>query len=308
MLLLSGISLLLAYVSLKYVEKPFRQKEKVSSKNIARLSVIGIAVFVALGIGGHLSEGYENRLTEQQQQLIAWKSYPRQSYYLEGTCFLGPFQTFEEFEEQCIQSGLSLIWGDSFAAALASGWRTLEQDVSQLTASSCPPILEQSFSERKNCRSINDFAFKTIIANHNKVIYLHANWQEYNESSIKKLKHTLAELKANGIKDIVILGGVPHYYPSLPDVLFKENVTLEGEHYSRDDSIDVRKADALLEKIALESGVRFESMLDHFCDNGRCISVIKKDNRYVPTAWDMGHLTKEGSEFVSQKVLSTIRK
>jgi peptidoglycan/LPS O-acetylase OafA/YrhL len=54
MLVLSAASVALAYISWRYVEKPFRNKEKLSQNTIFGISLLGMAFFVSVGFTGHL--------------------------------------------------------------------------------------------------------------------------------------------------------------------------------------------------------------------------------------------------------------
>lgn len=60
------ISILLAYLSWKYVERPFRNKNYVTSKTIAVLSVVSLIMLAGLGvISKSASKGYEISLAKQ---------------------------------------------------------------------------------------------------------------------------------------------------------------------------------------------------------------------------------------------------
>ena len=63
-------SLLLAFVSWKYVEAPFRQKGRVSRKGIAYFSALGTFFFCSIGVIGALADGFKERLAPN----IKWES------------------------------------------------------------------------------------------------------------------------------------------------------------------------------------------------------------------------------------------
>ena len=60
-LVLSSISLLLAFLSWRYIEAPFRKKERISRNQIFILSFAGLAFFAAIGYFGHKSDGFSGR-------------------------------------------------------------------------------------------------------------------------------------------------------------------------------------------------------------------------------------------------------
>ena len=56
------VSLIMAYISWRWVEKPFRDKKKISRKKIFSFSLIGILMFVFIGSFIHLNGGFYERL------------------------------------------------------------------------------------------------------------------------------------------------------------------------------------------------------------------------------------------------------
>jgi len=54
-----GLTFTLAFLSWKYVETPFRDKKRISAKFVLVASVISSMVFIALGLWGHFSRGFE---------------------------------------------------------------------------------------------------------------------------------------------------------------------------------------------------------------------------------------------------------
>lgn len=308
MLALSAASLVLAYVSWKYIEGPFRGKDRVSRKAIAVFSAAGILFFVTVGLIGHFANGFENRLSDQEREILAWKNYSSKAPYLEGTCFMRPEQSFEEFEAGCVKPGSSLILGDSHAAALSSGWRIMDPNISQLTGAACPPILNERFRPRPHCRAINNFAIDRAIEAGAKTVYLHANWQAYELEKIQNLDQTIRTLKAGGIKDIVVVGGVPQYYPSLPDVLVQRGMSMNNEYWAANDTSKILERDEELRAITTRSGARFVSLLDVLCREDRCLAVMQTGKTFSTTAWDYGHLTQPASQMVSRGIISALNK
>ena len=70
MAVLALLSVGLAYLSWKFIEAPFREKQKINRKIIFFLSAFGIFLFATLGVIGHKTNGYEMRLTTQEKTLL----------------------------------------------------------------------------------------------------------------------------------------------------------------------------------------------------------------------------------------------
>jgi peptidoglycan/LPS O-acetylase OafA/YrhL len=58
---IAALSVMLAYISWRYVEKPFRTKGVFSRKKIFMFAVTGSALFILLGFTGHFRDGFESR-------------------------------------------------------------------------------------------------------------------------------------------------------------------------------------------------------------------------------------------------------
>ena len=65
MIILSGLSLILAVASWKYIEKPFRRRFFLKRKYIFLISLIGIVTFIGVGLAGHLNNGFAKRLNDR---------------------------------------------------------------------------------------------------------------------------------------------------------------------------------------------------------------------------------------------------
>ena len=294
-------SFVLAYGSWKYVEKPFRNKKKTGRVKILLTSFFGIALFATFGLMGHKLDGFKDRLENYQLEILKWEQYPHKIAIREGDCFLRPQQSYREFKSECIQNNAeTLIWGDSHAAALSSGWRTI-MNLHQLTASGCPPILHSEFPSRRQCPDINKHIINIISEQKYKTVILHAYWKRYSDEQLKDLPLTISELRKIGVENIVLIGGVPEYLPSLPIRLFKEGVQLNAISVIKKQQSKVANYDDKL--IALIDGIniKFINALDIFCNAETCKVTTEFKGEVTPMVWDYGHLTEGGALwFLSQ--------
>jgi peptidoglycan/LPS O-acetylase OafA/YrhL len=58
MLSLSALAIVLAWITWRYVEQPFRSKKRISRSMVVRLSMLAIFFPMALGCAGHIKNGY----------------------------------------------------------------------------------------------------------------------------------------------------------------------------------------------------------------------------------------------------------
>jgi len=311
LIVLCSASLLMAWFSWRYIEKPFRDKSQTTRKFIFTFSIIGMITFLVIGNFINSSNGFLSRLSEEEKKIYSYKTYDRDSYYKEGVCFLRPEQTHDSFNEECL-SGKSLIWGDSHAAALSVGLRETNNS-SQLTASRCPPFIKQYFTGRPNCLDINNRILEYVKKGSFTEIYLHSNWLTYGITRINMLSKTIDEiLLIDPSISIKIIGGVPQWQPSLPDVLIRGGISMHdndntiviaNNEFSRVEALD-KEIIRLLHKYKEKYNVRFISLLNKFCEDESCIAITSYCGFSEPTAWDYGHLTASGSMLAARFIVN----
>ncbi len=71
-LILIAATFMLAYVSWKIIENPFRKKNLVSRRFIFSASASGMIFFILLGYSGYFYDGFKNRLSEKQNDFLAF--------------------------------------------------------------------------------------------------------------------------------------------------------------------------------------------------------------------------------------------
>ena len=303
-------SLIMAWLSWHYVEKPFRVKSQTTRKFIFTFSIIGMIAFSLIGISTYFSNGFLNRLSEEEQKIYSFRSYDREFYYREGVCFIRSEQTADDFNEECL-SGKSLIWGDSHAAALSFGLRKIN-NFSQLTASGCPPIINQYFPAEPFCLDINNRILEYVKDGSFSEIYLHSNWLRYDFSQISMLSETIDKiLLIDPSINIKIIGGVPQWQPSLPDILLRAGISMsDGKNINmmtNNEYLKVHEVDKeivhLLHRYKANANIEFISMLDKLCEDESCIFLTSDCSFFEPTAWDYGHLTASGSKLAARFIL-----
>ena len=305
MLVLSGVSVVLAYLTWKHLELPFRIRVngKYTSRQIWLFSGIGLLFFITAGMVGILSKGFEYRLTPEQKTLMNFSFYARAVPYREGTCFLTPDQTASDFPPHCSNNKRAVVWGDSHAAALSSGWLTAGEKVSLFSASLCPPLRGLDVPVRPNCKSINEAIIGNIRSASFGRVYLHADWKQHKGILENTLRESIRAIRNHSSSAITIVGGVPQYSPSLPTVLLNHRGTLT-EHTTTQTNVDsIVEVDALLRGVAKSEGVGFISIVDAICKEGRCRSVVSSGSSNIePMMWDYGHLTESGSKYITNLV------
>lgn len=195
MLALAGLTLVLAFLSWKFVEGPFRTgrdrpKPILPSRN-RLLTASAITLMAVFGIGAslHMLNGAHWRIPERVSALLAAADdfSPDHRY----ACLLETYsdRTGYKFppDPRCISSvnengPRAVILGDSHAAAFSqplrqalenSGWH-----VTQLTVSACQPILGLSL-DQKDCGAVFEKNLKFIRENKPELTIVASRWSLY---------------------------------------------------------------------------------------------------------------------------------
>jgi len=159
------LSFVLALLSFKYVESPFRFKSKISRKSIFSLSLLGALFFISVGIAGHVSNGFPGSQISISQAIDDWQ-YPGQ---LNKTDIDGYYKLHVNKPIDV------LFFGDSHAeqlAPLSAEIEALGFNVGFLTEGGCPPVPNLLEDLHPGCFNLFDrlYKFLSIETNISKVV------------------------------------------------------------------------------------------------------------------------------------------
>ncbi len=316
---LALVALVLAYLTWRFVERPFRDRTRMSRKTIFRWAAAASLAMLAIGgFGDHTDgfvESYVARLSPEQKEIYSYIDYEYEPVYRTRECFLVAKQGPEDFAAGCAPETAPdpdavILWGDSHAASLSSGlWEEYPDSLSQFTASGCAPVTEFTFPTRPNCAAINEHVMTEIARIQPRIVLLQANWREYEPlGALGGLERTIDRMRKEApSSSIIVIGGLPQWEPNLPLSLIRRRITP-----SKDATIptpllaDLARIDAELEKITAKSGARFISALSELCTAENCLAFAESDRGVEPIAWDYGHLTAAGSAALAAKLVPRI--
>jgi peptidoglycan/LPS O-acetylase OafA/YrhL len=302
-------ALALGWLSWKYIETPFRNKNRFSSKQIFISAATFIVLFAAIGLTGYFRSGFLYRLPAQSEPVFSYVMKNFMQDIRSDKCFIQSRLPADRFSEECSQTsevgGTVVLWGDSHAAALYTGLKKYSKDVVQFTAGSCPPIFWNT-KEHPSCQALNQYALQEILRLKPSVIYMEADWLAYPgdlmvaAQTIQKIRQVLPSVQ------IVLIGNVPHWPKGLPREVLQSSRAYDDTLYlAVPESMlsGLKGSDQQLENFAQEQGIQFVSVLDLVCNQLGCQAITMTDNGPKLTAFDYGHLTKAGSESFVAKML-----
>ncbi|HEY0179413.1 MAG TPA: acyltransferase family protein, partial [Dokdonella sp.] len=296
-----AIAVVLAVATYRWIDLPIRD-----ARSRARTKTLAACVaLLVVGGAGHLvdrADGVPSRFPPAVRAVAAFR-YDYAPEYREGTCFLRPEQgpsAYRGCTDASAPAGAPdvYLWGDSHAAHLYPGLRAGAEGrfrLTQMTASSCPPLLDYEDHGRPHCKALNDYAFAQIVAARPQLLILAARWDLY---PWRGLAATLERLRAVGVRDIVVVGPVPRWRDGLPTALYRHFADdplhrLPSRMIDAANDVAIRLDEQLRALVEAEH-VRYASAIHALCDADGCL-VRSGDAADSLTAWDDSHLTVAGS-------------
>ncbi|MCU1750410.1 acyltransferase family protein [Pseudomonas sp. 6D_7.1_Bac1] len=309
-------SLILAWLTFRFVEKPIRLQANPRIA-VALLS----ALLIGVGIIGYATfrfDGFPSRFPVEIQGIADFKyEFATDARYPE--CWLGVSDPYDGFAKKCLTSAGNkpgegvLIWGDSHAARLYPGVAAVIGDkttVLQATRSSCPPILDFAGTV---CIVSNSFILSSIKEIQPHTVILFGAWGRYGadwssgSQDQAKLLHTIDEIIASGIKNVIVLGPSPEWLDPLPKLVYKGWKSDYPLHRIPSRLIEglnpeIKTIDSNFKDYIQKSKVTFVSIYDLLCNADGCMTHISGEPSKL-TSWDYGHLTTDGSKYIAKKIL-----
>jgi peptidoglycan/LPS O-acetylase OafA/YrhL len=310
---LAALSIVLATLSWRFVERPFRSRSGLvrTRRGVFGSAVVATACVVAAAGVVVQYNGFSSRLDGQLAKVLAYNTYYPTKEFRIGKCFLEPTNTVADFDvAECMAPAgpkAVLIWGDSTVAQYYWGLREPMRQAGhalwQMTASSCPPMLGKEIPERPQCKAINDFVMQQVERTKPYAVVLGAAWY-LDLPSLAQLQETIRRIRATGAR-VIVMGDVPRFHDRVPNIEAKR--IREGSH---DTTMDIRwnslltQARGILQNwIQQQPGVTYVPTIDVLCPAEKC-RIVTDDG--LPMYYDVIHLTDVGTEAVGPRLAPAI--
>jgi peptidoglycan/LPS O-acetylase OafA/YrhL len=304
-----AISFVLATLSWKYVELPFRTR----SWKPSRIALFGgaatcVALVSTAALALSAAGGLPTLLPDRQQALGAYLHYARSLNDPRDLCTSDHPEEFDEEVRNCLSVSKTkknvLLLGDSHASHLSAGLHDVftDQNILQASAHSCRPTLGIITSSYQACEHLMDYVFNDFLRRHGKdvnLVILSAQWQfDYADD----LFGTAAELKRRHIP-VVIFGPIEAYEKQLPRLLILQQRLHDPSVHVRYVEADRFTLDRALAKRAAAEQVPYISVIGALCKRTDCVTMAGA----VPLQYDNAHLTYEGSKLLITRIADKIR-
>lgn len=292
-----AISMVLGYLSWKFVETPFRKGPlRPGKRQLFVVNGIGVALVSALGVGVLATNGLPSRFPPDALQAASYLDYTMKAPFREGLCFIGSDNSFADFNQStCLAEGANkptvLLLGDSQAAQLWTGMRDVLPQVQtlQATAAFCEIFVEEPANVRPACKDLARFAFQDYLLHHRvDAVFYGGRWVE---PDLPGITQSIAWMKQHGIP-VYLFGPMTEYDAMFPRVLATSLRDHRPEEVAAHLTAEPRVLDARLAALARDQWhVPYISYYDNLCTPD-CPSYGAPG---VPLLFDEHHLTAEGS-------------
>jgi peptidoglycan/LPS O-acetylase OafA/YrhL len=296
------IGLVLAELSYRLIERPFRDRGRITLAafvyGVVAISLLLAASSVAVlwqhGLPWRFSpqvarlDGDANAYSAQSMACFA--NSGTQSFGKVKACRLGPNANAINF----------VLWGDSHAGAIAPSLAALATAHSKsgylAAMSSCPPFLAISAGTRDQnavtCEKNNSHVLNSIIASKGiDTVFLFASWQRYYDEDpmfmVNGLK-TLAKTLEQSGKTVVLIHGMPRPDIPVPWVLARKSAANQSL------PLLAQPAEPWLKTVKTSTGIVTANLAEALCGGGNCI--LARDGRALYV--DSSHLSQPANDLV----------
>ena len=311
--LVIGLSWLLADLSWRFVERPFRAEgfRLAPAPRVVAAGVACLAAFLALG-GLISATGAKWRdYPPEALRVAAYTDYKDTTDYEyqfgEGDgCSVSGYTNGDGFDRaKCLrlEPGVPnyIVLGDSHAGAV---WRAIAlaypgAHFIKTSISGCRPLLDAE--GEPSCRDLINYVYRDfLVRNRLDGVILVGRWRA---TDFPKVAPSLAHLKPL-TGEVVVFGPTVEYDGEFPLLLAREKMT--GVDGVTEEALDPEKkglSDALGRIVAAE-GVTYVPVYDAICAGGRCLETTPEG---VPLQFDYGHLTLSGAKLVIARIHDRLR-
>lgn len=309
---LAIITLPLAFLTWRFVERPFRNKHQVSRRRIFIISTIVSGFFLTLGLTGHILKGVPSRF-----QKIAETQDIELPRIDNGWCFYSidniQSLTFGQESLNCALGNTDsklkgVLFGDSYAGhyepMLDIAGKQDQFSIHSITTNWCYPSSTSEFTGPPNSRSFQQCLFNRDYLNKHfsdyDFVVLSGAWGNILEQDKLEGVLSLIRRSAKESKFVLVMASPKQYDKNVMDaykksLVFDSAFDISKFSYKRDDI--TTKAHTLI----LQESKKHTNVI--FVDRASIYGDSETTANGIPLSLDGGHISILGSKTVSDNFL-----
>jgi peptidoglycan/LPS O-acetylase OafA/YrhL len=304
-----GLPIVLAAISWRFIERPFRSgKLRLTGRPLFALAGGVMCVFVALSLTVIATGGFPRRFSEASLQMAAKSDITEFAKATRGgICFVGGGRDhFENFDTvTCLREDPTkknyLLLGDSKAAMLYPGLSLALQDVNLMQANNagCGAFFDPSGD--RDCIKMMKFIYEDYLPKHRvDTLILCKHWAP---NDLDRLAETVQWSKKNQIP-LIIVGPNPTYDIPFPRLEAYSIAWKKPEMVREHLDSEVKPLDDHMAELAKNTWqVEYVSLYKAICQNGSCRE-FADSAKTIPMLLDQGHLSPAASALVARSLVS----
>jgi hypothetical protein len=304
-----GLTLLLSWLTYRYVERPARRSTAPPVKVFLRQYILPAGSLALIALTSMKLDGYGLRWFSEdyKRQLVAIRQTTRPPYAYDYVCQKQRISMQDARNERCVvgpetsQAPRAILWGDSNAAhyvgMIGAFAKTRGFRFRNLAVGGCPPILGDPAgfvraTRLADCRASQDVSRQALTGV--EVVMISALWTDYPEKFLDTFFDTVRALRNEG-KLVILIGKapvIPNYDPRCPQKALSYPF-LKCPLSTAKPQKDVSRINARLKAFAdRTANVEYFDVTKYLCPRGIC-SAFDADGH--PLYYDQEHLTTPAS-------------
>jgi hypothetical protein len=306
MLIEVALSFLLAILSWRFVERPFRSGSlRLSGRPLFALA--GGAIIVLLGCAAWtvLAQGFTGRFPDEALEVASALDVKEDMSGRTGVCFITTDYHFENYNyATCLREDKSkknyLLLGDSHSAMLWSALSSALQqsNVMQASTAACEPSLVPSGSV--DCKKMMRYIFQQYLPMHPvQGVFIVGRWEQKHLDPLTEL---ISWAKQHQVP-VIVFGPVPEYDAPLPRLLAYSIAWTKPGLASQHLVASSKVLDAEMQRMAESTWhVPYISLYHEICGPDGCLEYADPAHK-IPLMGDDNHLSALGASFVVQRLV-----
>ena len=306
------LSFLLAVLSWRFVERPFRSgRLRLTGRPLFALAGAVLLTLLAFSSWTVVAHGFKGRFPVDavgvasalgdSEENKAWQI----KFWRTGACFITPDFHFDSYDSDlCLSQRANksnyLVLGDSHSAMLWSALSSslADANIMQAGSSSCAPVIHPSGSF--DCKKMMAHIFQTYLPAHPvRGLFMVARW---SPKDLEELTETIAWAKQHQVP-VTVFGPVPEYDGPLPRLLAYSIAWNKPGFASQHRVHSSQILDGEMQHLAVNTWhVPYVSLYQEICGGEDCLEYADAA-RKIPLMEDRDHLSRFGADFVVRRLV-----